>query len=64
MMMRNIRIFLDGWYMACNRVIMMTCSIFQSSQYHWVFASTKLTPQHDKYHKTCPIQYGVYNIAW
>jgi hypothetical protein len=60
--MRNIRIFLDSWYMACNRVMMMTCSMFQSS--HWVLASTKLTPQHCNYHNTCPIQCGVYNIAW
>ena len=28
---RKMRIFLDRWYMACNRVIMMTCTTFQSS---------------------------------
>jgi len=32
MTMRNIRIFLDGWYMAYNRVMMMTCSMIRSTR--------------------------------
>jgi len=31
---RKMNMFLDLWYTACNRAIMMTCTMFQSSQYH------------------------------
>ena len=33
--MRNINIFLDCWYMTCNRVTVMTCVISQSGWCHW-----------------------------
>jgi hypothetical protein len=36
---RKISMILDLWYMACNRAIMMTCIVFQSSQYHWGIAA-------------------------
>lgn len=31
---RKASIFLDCWYIACNRAIMITSMVFQSTQYH------------------------------
>jgi hypothetical protein len=43
--MRKKSIFLDCWYMACNRVIIMTCMICQLlGQYHWGIAADSNSP--------------------
>lgn len=40
---RKMSIFLEHWYIAYNRVIMMTWKIFQSGQYNWDTSTEELT---------------------
>jgi hypothetical protein len=64
--MRKMIIFLD-WYMACNRVMMMTCVIFQSSQYHWAKAlpaAVWLTIHHGIQNEACITMCEDNNSAW
>jgi hypothetical protein len=50
--------------MAYNRVIMITCSMFQSSQYHQSIAARWLTAQQGSYGNICHIYCVVCDIAW
>jgi hypothetical protein len=61
---RKTNIFLDRWYMACKRVIMITCVMFQSSQYHWDTVTEQLTAEHRIYDDGCPVRHKVDGSAW
>ena len=47
---RKMSNFRDCWYMACNRTIVMTWMIFQSSQYYWDMAIGIRGTHHPAWH--------------
>jgi hypothetical protein len=62
--MRKMSIFLDRWYIACIRIMMMTCIvIFQSSQYQ-SSATNELTAQHGIDDDGDPSKHHEYDKTW